>query len=462
MVRGFVARRRYSRALEAKREHDTRLRAAVAIQCAARSFIARTKLAQLVAEKREREEAERLARLEAERKAREEAERLARLEAERKAKEEAERLARLEAERKAKEEAERLARIEAERLARLEAERKAKEEAERLARLEAERKAKEEAERLARLEAERKAKEEAERLARIEAERKAKEEAARKAKEEAERVKREEAERKAKEEAERKARSDSETMRIGFTQLQAVWRGRRVRARARKNRRLRAIMDKIAKLRKVARVEDTVGYRMKTALETLLDGKRLATVGNACKDLARMTGLLPFFCVEAVEQNAVGALFKLMRSCNRSQPHLLLIENGLSILRNISKCWRTAPHVYTHAQCAEVLLEVMQVYRDIPKLFRAVVSLLHHGVRHFPNFAMVINKRPEHVQRMKGVYSLLKRKTEGARKVAKTSNSKNSKKKYDVTRKCASAMKVLLEALARDRAMERVADAKKN
>ncbi|GAB5365542.1 hypothetical protein AAMO2058_001067200 [Amorphochlora amoebiformis] len=243
------------------------------------------------------------------------------------------------------------------------------------------------------------------------------------------------------------------------TSIQALWKGWKIRKKARKNPRLRKSLARLKALEKKTKTEDTVGARMKSALEILLDSKRLSTVGWACKELSRMTCLLPLFCIEAVEQNAVGALLHLMRRCNRSRPHILIVQHGLEVLRNISKCWRTAEHVYNHELCADVLMEIMQVYRDIPTIYRCVIGLLHHGVRHFPYFATKINETTDHTQKIKQIYQLLKRKAESARKVAANSRSKTSAEKYKMLKKCTVATKVLLESLKRDRVMATAAKA---
>mmetsp|Transcript_35491 Transcript_35491/g.60111 ORF Transcript_35491/g.60111 Transcript_35491/m.60111 type:complete len:150 (+) Transcript_35491:109-558(+) len=143
-----------------------------------------------------------------------------------------------------------------------------------------------------------------------------------------------------------------------------------------------------------------------------------------------------------------------MQGLNRSQPHILIIQHGLEILRNLSKCWRTAPNVYSHPLCSHVLVHIMQGYRDFPVIFRAVVSLLYNGVRSCPNFASKINSTPEQVQRIKQIYQLVKRKLATTRKFAETSRTKNAKQKYAVLKKCAAATKILVEALENDKRME--------
>lgn len=49
------------------------------------------------------------------------------------------------------------------------------------------------------------------------------------------------------------------------------------------------------------------------------------------------TRLSPACCERMVEVNAVGVIYTLISSCNRSQPHMEIIKLAVSILLNLAK-----------------------------------------------------------------------------------------------------------------------------
>ena len=49
------------------------------------------------------------------------------------------------------------------------------------------------------------------------------------------------------------------------------------------------------------------------------------------------TRLSPVCCERMVEVNAVGVLYQLLNSCNRSLPHMEIIKYTVNILLNLAK-----------------------------------------------------------------------------------------------------------------------------
>lgn len=92
-----------------------------------------------------------------------------------------------------------------------------------------------------------------------------------------------------------------------------------------------------------------------------------------------VTNLLPSCCVDAVSQNAVPVILALMQSCNRSQPHLELVKYGLNVLRNLAACPATCRSVFEPDNLLDVLVELMQIYRDKEDIFLKAVTLLRIG-----------------------------------------------------------------------------------
>nr|KAG5712072.1 hypothetical protein BaRGS_020798 [Batillaria attramentaria] len=69
-------------------------------------------------------------------------------------------------------------------------------------------------------------------------------------------------------------------------------------------------------------------------------------------------------CERLVEVNAVGVIFRLIQSCNRSLPHMELIKYSISILLNLAKYEKTTPAVYEVDNSVSTLVELMTIYRE--------------------------------------------------------------------------------------------------
>ena len=64
----------------------------------------------------------------------------------------------------------------------------------------------------------------------------------------------------------------------------------------------------------------------------------------ACVDVAEVsTRLSPICCERLVAANAVSVIFRLIRSCNRSLPHMEIIKHSMAILINLAKVRTTHP-----------------------------------------------------------------------------------------------------------------------
>ncbi len=147
-----------------------------------------------------------------------------------------------------------------------------------------------------------------------------------------------------------------------IVRVQAVWRGRQVRRLA--GPAVEAVRERVRRARSSHRVEKTVGYRTKSALEALLENKSLSVVGDAVRVLDAMTQLSAASCDAVVQQRAVPVLFSLMKECNRSKPHLALLGHVGSTLATLSA--RAPACVFAGVGCVEQLLELIAV-RTTPR-----------------------------------------------------------------------------------------------
>jgi len=201
--------------------------------------------------------------------------------------------------------------------------------------------------------------------------------------------------------------------------IQALYRGRSIRANC--VRKLREIRARLQNANKNATAENTVGNRTKSALEVLLSSRQLTVVSKAIKTLGSITRVLPLCCSDAVEENAIPAIYNLILSCNRSKPHLMLVSSCLDILLNVAAYPKTRPAVFEHSDAVDILTEQLQAYRDKTDLFLKIVQLLQFGC-HLIGFSHSIASNAKVVRRLKGVHGICNHKFEILEKQLKDSN----------------------------------------
>ena len=145
--------------------------------------------------------------------------------------------------------------------------------------------------------------------------------------------------------------------------LQSLWRGRK--ARILTNKKMRVIRMKVALANKKAaeQPEMRLGYRTQKALELLLTSKRLAEIMRATCTL-EITSRFSEKCCEAfAAAGAPKVLFTLIRTCNRSLPHIELLQYALMTIKNVAKWDHLVDSVATD-ESVDVLVDLMQTFRD--------------------------------------------------------------------------------------------------
>ena len=160
---------------------------------------------------------------------------------------------------------------------------------------------------------------------------------------------------------------------------QALVRGYRVRAASyRRSPPLRTLRKRLDAAAKKATPSATLGARCRKALALVESGARLEDVRGACAALEASTRL-SLSCCEALaaSDGALAALLKLARACNRSRPHADLLTLMLRTLANVSE---TSPALACRVAeidpCIDVLLDLVQVFRDRPVPFSIATRLL--------------------------------------------------------------------------------------
>ncbi|KAJ8300168.1 hypothetical protein KUTeg_021687 [Tegillarca granosa] len=157
--------------------------------------------------------------------------------------------------------------------------------------------------------------------------------------------------------------------------LLAIWRGRKVRKGC-KNKKIEIVRKSLQEANRSATEEKKLGNRTSSALDYLLKYKQLSHILEALIHLDVATRLSPACCERMVEVNAVSVIYRLIRSCNRSQPHMELIKYSVNILLNLAKYDKTASDVYNVEESIDTLIDLMQIYREKGAIFSRTCMLL--------------------------------------------------------------------------------------
>jgi abnormal spindle-like microcephaly-associated protein len=162
----------------------------------------------------------------------------------------------------------------------------------------------------------------------------------------------------------------------GIARLQAVFRARLVRRR--RPKKVHALAGRVVRANTRAKEDPKLrlGYRTSRALHILQTSASLAEIMDAVKSLETSTRLSIVCCVLFTEAKATHILLELMRSCNRSVPHVELVQCILLTLDNVAQHRTLAPS-FADCNSAEVFLDKMQLFRDKDGIFCLSISLLN-------------------------------------------------------------------------------------
>ncbi|XP_013911202.1 PREDICTED: abnormal spindle-like microcephaly-associated protein [Thamnophis sirtalis] len=152
---------------------------------------------------------------------------------------------------------------------------------------------------------------------------------------------------------------------IGVTKFQALWRGYSWRKKT-DTPETRSLRDSLIVANKESKEEKKLYNRTAVAIDYLLKYKHFSYILAALKDLEVVTRLSPVCCENMAQSRAVGTIFTLIRSCNRSLPSMDVIKYSVQVLLNLSKYERTTDAVYSVENSVETLLDLLQIYRERP------------------------------------------------------------------------------------------------
>jgi hypothetical protein len=119
----------------------------------------------------------------------------------------------------------------------------------------------------------------------------------------------------------------------------------------------------------------TLDTRTSDALKVLQTSKRFVEVVDAVKTIEISTRLSYQCCEAFATVGAPSILYKFIHLCNRSLPHIELLQHILMTLANVSKISNLIPGIITN-DCVDIFLDLLQMFRDKEIIFSYTSTLL--------------------------------------------------------------------------------------
>ena len=126
--------------------------------------------------------------------------------------------------------------------------------------------------------------------------------------------------------------------------------------------------------------------------------------------------------------NASEILINMIKSCNRSEPHQELLKHALVILLHVARHDDLAPKVAETTTCVNVMVDLMQMFRDKSSIFGLSCELLCRLIKASNNVKNVCNSS-EINKRLGGLLAIIERKYRVQQKVKAVANKNNSNNK---------------------------------
>ncbi|KAG0201689.1 hypothetical protein BGX28_005557 [Mortierella sp. GBA30] len=199
-----------------------------------------------------------------------------------------------------------------------------------------------------------------------------------------------------------------------IVKIQAWWRGHQVRQEC--TAKIKAARKRIEHANATAEEHMKLGNRTTMALDILLSSGQLSAVLKACYHLDVVTRLSKNSCLRLVEHNVVNIIFQLIKSCNRSQPHMEVLKHALNIIENLSRDPDTIGSVFWAPEGMEILVDSAQAYRENEMVFESVVRILLILLEGDEKRCRVVRAMTPEVKKLNGVLTVMERKVERERR----------------------------------------------
>ncbi|XP_042887718.1 abnormal spindle-like microcephaly-associated protein homolog isoform X2 [Penaeus japonicus] len=161
------------------------------------------------------------------------------------------------------------------------------------------------------------------------------------------------------------------------TVLQAAWRGQIAR-RSLKNKKLNDVRQRLEAATREATDSKRIGNRTVCAISYLIKYKDLKRILIAVMYLDTSTRWSPPCCEKLSEGIALDTIMFLLRSCNRSIPHMQIQSYVLNILINLARYPYTAPSLHRLEGLVESVVQLMTIYYEKgPAIFTKCCTLLY-------------------------------------------------------------------------------------
>jgi hypothetical protein len=121
----------------------------------------------------------------------------------------------------------------------------------------------------------------------------------------------------------------------------------------------------------------TLGARIRRSLNTLQHSPSLQQVMTSLMDLKTVTRLSQECCITFTQSGTLDVLYEFISKCNRSKPHMDLIQLWLEILVNLAKCKSTCDLIIDSQEKLNRVLHLLQSYQSTnAQIFMNVCVLL--------------------------------------------------------------------------------------
>jgi abnormal spindle-like microcephaly-associated protein len=113
-------------------------------------------------------------------------------------------------------------------------------------------------------------------------------------------------------------------------------------------------------------------------------------------------------CESLLEEGALPVIFHLIKSCNRSTPHIELIRIAVSVLLNVAANPSTAEALYPE-EYVDTVAELMGMFKEKDEIFVKTVKILLCQCRDVPRRRELL-QTPNLLKRLDAIYTAMDRK----------------------------------------------------
>jgi len=234
------------------------------------------------------------------------------------------------------------------------------------------------------------------------------------------------------------------------SKIQAFFRG--FLTRRRRSEALIGVGRRLAAATAGATESMTLGGRTRSALDWLLRSKDLAQVLKACNTLKNCIAASPECGESFLNSDATDVLFALIRSCNRSEPHVKVLQVALQVLVQVAQQDRYLKFARLYSaeeQAISCLVDLLQIFRDKAAISSQTLVLLEY-------YCADDRRAKQHLQpldgdlykRLRSIEAVLKRKVAMSRQSIRPMNGRSNDAKQYSERQLLDGLTGLLDQVA--------------